>query len=150
MSDLDAIRTLVHQSSDAVCRRDAGDWGATWAAAGVWDIGNGPVAGREAVTAAWVEAMNGFDSVVQTVLNGTATLTGDTGTGRWHFQEYFVVANGGPGMLFGVYDDAYTREADEWRFARRVLTVLYLGALDFTGWCNPEYARRDPASEPQE
>lgn len=138
MNDLDAIRELVHRSSDAVCRRDTETWSGTWAPDGIWDIGNGAVEGRDAVTAAWVEAMSGFSAVVQTVLNGTASCTDTAGSGRWHFQEYFVVEGGDPGMLFGAYDDDYVRLDAGWYFQRRLLTVYYLGSPDLTGWFNPE------------
>lgn len=133
MNDLDAIRELVHRSADAVCRRDAEGWGATWAPDGTWDLGGGAVEGRDAVVASWVEAMRSFDAVVQTVLNGFATCTGDRGTGRWYLQEHLQYAGGEPGMLLAAYDDEYARDADGWRFRTRRLTPYYLGPPDLTG-----------------
>ena len=138
MNDLDAIRELVHRSADAVCRRDAEGWGATWSSDGIWDLGGGAVEGRDAVVAAWVEAMRSFDAVVQTVLNGFATFsgdggTGDRGTGRWYLQEHLQYAGGEPGMLLAAYDDEYARDADGWRFRTRRLTPYYLGPPDLTG-----------------
>jgi len=138
MNDLDAIRELVHRSADAVCRRDAKEWGATWASDGIWDLGGGAVEGRDAVVASWVEAMRSFDAVVQTVLNGFATFsgdggTGDRGTGRWYLQEHLQYAGGEPGMLLAAYDDEYARDADGWRFRTRRLTPYYLGPPDLTG-----------------
>jgi hypothetical protein len=133
MNDLDAIRELVHRSADAVCRRDAEAWGATWAPDGIWDLGGGAVEGRDAVVASWVEAMRGFDAVVQTVLNGFATFTGDHGTGRWYLQEHLQYAGGEPGMLLASYDDEYARDADGWHFRIRRLTPYYLGPPDLTG-----------------
>lgn len=133
MNDLDAIRELVHRSADAVCRRDAETWGATWSADATWDLGGGAVEGRDAVVASWVDAMRSFDAVVQTVLNGFATCTGDRGTGRWYLQEHLQYAGGEPGMLLAAYDDEYTRDTDGWHFRTRRLTPYYLGPPDLTG-----------------
>lgn len=52
-----AIRELCERYVDAVNRRDAKDWGATWAPDAVWDLGRGPVQGRDQIVAAWEGAM---------------------------------------------------------------------------------------------
>ncbi len=135
MSDIEDIRALVHSYADAVCRRDTEQWGANWTEDATWDIGGGPSEGRDAVVRDWVAAMNGMRAVVHTVLNGTAALDTDagSGTGRWYFQEHVVPSGSTAGVLLAYYDDVYRLEADGWRFASRLMTLLYLGPTDLSG-----------------
>lgn len=135
MSELDEIRALVHSYADAVCRRDIEQWGANFTDDAVWDIGGGPSEGRDAVVRDWGAAMDNMRAVVHTVLNGTATLDADAGvgTGRWYFQEHLVPAASTPGVLLAYYDDRYRHEAGGWRFASRLMTLLYLGPPDLSG-----------------
>jgi hypothetical protein len=56
-----AIRELLESYADAVTRRDAEAWGATWAEDAEWSLPDypeiGTTHGREAIVAMWVEAM---------------------------------------------------------------------------------------------
>jgi hypothetical protein len=133
MTELDPIRTLVHSYADAVCRRDVEQWGANWTADATWDIGGGPSAGRDVIVRDWGTAMAGMRAVVHTVLNGDATLDGDTGTGRWYFQEHVAPFGSAPALLLAYYDDVYRCEDGHWRFASRLMTLLYLGPPDLSG-----------------
>lgn len=133
MSDIEDIRALVHSYADAVCRRDTDQWAANWTDDATWDIGGGASEGKDAVVADWVAAMDGMQSVVHTVSNGNATLDGDDGVGRWYFQEHVVPAGSTPGMLLAYYDDVYRRVDDAWRFASRLMTLLYIGPTDMSG-----------------
>lgn len=135
MSDLDEIRALVHSYADAVCRRDTEQWASNWTDDAVWDIGGGPSEGRDAVVRDWAAAMDNMRAVVHTVLNGTAVLDDDsgTGTGRWYFQEHVVPDGSTPGVLMAYYDDVYRRTADGWRFVSRLMTLLYIGPTDLSG-----------------
>jgi len=140
----DDIEDLVHLYADAVVRRDADQWGATWAEDAVWELGKGRrMEGREAIVAFWNTAMDGFNAVVQTVLNGTCSLDGEvgTGTGRWYINEHFqrmpedtdADASSGPtGMLLAYYDDKYVRAGDRWLFTSRELIVQYAGPRDLS------------------
>jgi AcrR family transcriptional regulator len=121
-----ALRQLVDRYCDAVLRRDTAAWAATWTDDATWDLGGGALEGREAVVAAWEQAMAGFDWVVQAA--PTLVLEVDeaagTGTGRVTVEERFQRADGRRGILLGVYHDRYRRTADGWRFAARRLQVV--------------------------
>lgn len=132
----DTIEHLVHLYSDAVVRRDAAQWGATWAPDAVWDLGKGRrVEGRDSIVALWTTAMEGFAAVVQNVVNGTATLdlAAGTGVGRWYIIEHWQRADDTRGILLAYYDDVYARVDSSWLFASRQLVVQYSGPADLSG-----------------
>jgi len=131
----DPIQDLVHRYADAVVRYDGKQWGATWAADAEWTLApDRQLKGRDAIIEFWHKAMQGFDAVIQTCLNGTYELdeSSGTGSGRWHIQESYRRKNGGPGILLAHYDDKYVREDDEWKFADRQLVRHYHGAPDLS------------------
>lgn len=133
---VDDIRRLLGTYADAVCRRDAGQWGATWATDGVWELGPGrSVEGRTAMVALWSSIMAGFEGVLHSYGDGWADLddAGGVGTGRWYVSEVLKPAGKDPYLMTGYYDDRYRREDGEWRFAGRSLTPIYRGPADYTG-----------------
>jgi uncharacterized protein (TIGR02246 family) len=132
MSSLrDDIADLVHDYADAVVRRDADAWAATWAPDARWVLGPGrDVTGRDVILDVWEKAMGRFSAVVQMVANGKATPgpTADTASGRWYIFENFLLASGETGILLAYYDDTYVRVDGKWLFASRELTRQYQGA----------------------
>ena len=137
----DTIEQLVHLYSDAVVRRDAAQWGATWVPDGVWDLGRGRrVEGRDDIVAFWTTAMQGFTAVVQNVVNGTATVNhgagdhgADSGVGRWYIIEHWQRVDNTRGILLAYYDDTYARVGGSWLFTSRKLIVQYSGPADLSG-----------------
>lgn len=128
------ISELVHRYADAVTHRDEAAWTATWAADAHWKLfGDMEAEGLDAIVALWRGAVDGFDRVIQTVLNGHADLDGPDATGRWYVQEHGRLRDGTATFMLGQYDDRYTRLGDGWVFAERLLTVHYLGAPDLSG-----------------
>jgi ketosteroid isomerase-like protein len=134
--DFVAISRLVHRYADAVAHRDGDQWASCWAEDATWDLGRGRlVEGRDAIVSLWHEAMGGMAAVVQMAHNGDveAGADGDHATGRWYIDERFRRADGTNQILLAHYEDAYVRTADGWRFSRRELRPLYVGAPDLTG-----------------
>ena len=129
----DAIAELLHTYADAVVRRDGDQWASCWAEESRWVLGAGrEVAGRDAIVDLWHRAMGGFSAVVQLVHNGTVTLDGDRGEGRWYISERFRRADGEAGLLLAYYDDTYVVEDGSWRFASRELVPQYQGPPDLS------------------
>ena len=137
MSNPEAIRKLVHNYCDRVCNNDQPAWLDLWTDDAVWDIGRGPVSGREAIAVAMATAMDLFESVIQLAFNGTASTDTETGEGRWYFSEFAKAKSGKTLFYLGYYDDTYTRTGGEWRFASRTLTWLYQGPSDLSGAFGP-------------
>ena len=131
-----AITDLTHRYADAVVRRDPTQWAATWAPDAVWELGKGRrVEGRDAILELWNSAMDGFKAVVQNVVNSTAELDDDAGTGvgRCYILEHWNRADDSRGILLAYYHDRYTRVDGEWLFASRELVIQYGGAPDLSG-----------------
>ena len=119
--DETAIRALVHRYTSAIASRDADAWSATWAEDGVWDVGGGATKGREAIRAAWVDAMERFVDVGHVATFAELTVTGDTAAGRWVVEEDTSDAEGRTFAFTADYHDRYERTPDGWRFAERRL-----------------------------
>ncbi len=129
----DAIAELLHTYADAVVRRDGDQWASCWAEDSRWVLGAGrEVVGRNDIVALWHKAMAGFSAVVQLVHNGTVTLDGGRGQGRWYISERFRRADGEAGILLAYYDDIYVLEGGEWRFSSRELVAQYQGPPDLS------------------
>ena len=130
-----AITDLTHLYADAVVHRDPEQWSATWAPDAVWELGKDRrVEGREAILALWNSAMDGFKAVVQNVVNSTADVDEDagSGSGRCYIMEHWKRADDSVGILLAHYDDLYTRVDGGWLFASRELTIHYGGAPDLS------------------
>ena len=120
-----ALRQLVSRYCDAVVRRDADDFAALWAPDGVWNPGK-PVAGRDAVKAAFERVVRGFTWLVQSAPNAVFEVdeAAGAGTGRVTITEQYKRTKGVNGALVGVYHDRYVRQGGNWLFAERRLEVI--------------------------
>ena len=137
MNDIEPIRQLVHTYCDRVCTNDQEGWLQLWTSDGLWDIGRGPVQGHEELRAAMQKSMALFEAVNQLTFNGTATLTNDTGEGRWYMCEFAKAKSGKALFYLAHYDDTYRRDDDGWKFSSRKLTWLYQGPPDLSGAFGP-------------
>lgn len=127
--DRSAIRALIEHYADAVFRRDADAWAVTWAEDAVWELLGLRIEGRQAIRAAWEQAMQGFAFVGFFVQPGVLTLHGDRATGRVFTNEVLIAADGGRRLSVGRYDDDYVRTGSGWRFAARRFSILQELAL---------------------
>lgn len=123
------IQELVARYADAVNRRDADAWGATWADDGEWTILGATKRGRADVVAHWQLLMSHIPSVLQ--IPSFGLVSGDPPSGRWYVQE-FSQRPDGSGLTLGVYHDRYVLEEGQWRFASRRFDILYSGAPDLS------------------
>lgn len=127
-----AIRDLEARYVDAIHRRDADAWAATWSDDAVWILPalGAPdrqrrFTGRAAIRAAWVDAMAGFSFVAHMVHSGHIDwLEADEAVGRWYLSEHLHSLDGAAVKLFGVYEDRYGKSQGRWRFAQRRFHVL--------------------------
>lgn len=119
-----AIRALIEAYSDAVFRRDAGDWGACWAEDGCWFLMGQEVVGRAAIVALWEQAMAGFTFVAFFAQPGPIAIDGDRAHARVWTHEVLEGADGTQSRPVGRYDDHYVRTTEGWRFAERRYTLL--------------------------
>lgn len=121
-----AINDVLARYADAVNQRDAATWGATWDEDGEWFLfGPDTISGRDAIVAAWHEAMAGFPFVVMYVSQGAVIIDGDTASGRSYSYEVAQTADGQKLRVNGCYEDRYRKRNGVWGFSYRRFTVLY-------------------------
>ena len=137
ISDRIAIQELVHRYCDALCQRDLGALLDTFTNDGIWDIGQGPVVGRDALSDKFCKVFELFDHVIQLSHNGEVKLDGSTAQGRWYMTEYGLTAKGRRTFYIAHYDDEYRRTGDGWRFSRRKGDWHYQDAPDLSGHFGP-------------
>lgn len=121
-----AIRALIDRYGDAVLRRDAEAFAATWTDDALWDLGRGAVEGRPAVVDAFERGFSRFRWVVQSASTVILDVDEDagTGTGRVTIEERFQLNDGTRGQLAAVYHDRYRRTGSGWRFAARRMELI--------------------------
>ena len=126
-----AIRNLLARYGDAVCRRDASAWIATWAPDCTWDLGRGRVTrGREATLALWRASIAKYPWVAQLPASGVVELIDGQVRGSWYVLELNRLPDGSGVMHLGHYRDSYVRTEDGWRFGTRKFHLVYRGAMD--------------------
>lgn len=123
MDDAAAIRALNDAYADAVNRRDADAWGATWAEDASWNLMGTEVSGREAIVAMWLGAMAQFRFVGFFCQCGPISVNGDRAEARVWTHEILEAEDGTTSRPLGRYDDHYVRRADGWRLQRRVFSL---------------------------
>lgn len=123
-----AIRALLERYCDGVNQRDAETWGSTWAEDAIWELPHldmEGLKGRETIVAAWLEAMKMFPFVNMMAMPGVIKVEGDRGTMRSYTDEVAVTQDGTELRPRGQYDDECVKVAGEWKFSRRVFSVLH-------------------------
>ena len=118
-----AIRELIDAYGDAVCRRAADDWVATWAPDGVWLIRGREIRGHAALRSAWTQAMEAFRFVSFSGYPGAIEVHGDTVRARVQTTEWLSPVDGRPRRQHGSYADDLAKIEGHWRFARRSFSV---------------------------
>lgn len=118
-----AIRELHDSYSDAVMRRDATDWGATWAEDAHWDLMGMPVDGREAIVGLWAGAMAAFEAVSFISSPASLEINGDRATGRCQTHEILVMPDGSSRIVGGRYDDEFVKQGGRWLYSKRVFKI---------------------------
>ena len=123
-----AIRALLERYCDGVNQRDAETWGSTWAEDAIWELPHldmDGLKGRETIVAAWLEAMKMFPFVNMMAMPGVIKVEGDRATMRSYTDEVAVTQDGTELRPRGKYDDECVKVAGEWKFSRRVFSVLH-------------------------
>ena len=89
-----AIRNLLARYGDAVCRRDAAGWVATWSADCTWDLGGGRVThGRDETFALWQKSLAKYPWVMH-LGHYDDTYVRDEGEWRFGVRRFHLVYRG--------------------------------------------------------
>ena len=132
-----ALRNLMGRYTDAVNRRDADAWVATWAADGVWNLLGNPVSGRDNILALWQQMMGSFEFALMLPSSCLFTVKGDTASGHWYLHEYTRDLQGNASTVLSRYLDTYVKQGGQWLFQSRSYGFIYNGAADLSGTYTP-------------
>lgn len=117
-----AIRELLETYADAVTRRDADDWAATWAEDAEWSLPDypelGTTKGRDAIKAMWIEAMKAYPGIMFEAWPGAIAVDGDTAVVRSYTAEVYD-QDGTTMRDRGVYEDTCRKVDGRWLFSSR-------------------------------
>ncbi|MEO0500792.1 MAG: nuclear transport factor 2 family protein [Pseudomonadota bacterium] len=125
IADRLAVRELIEAYGDAVFRRDADAFTATWTEDAVWELMGERREGRDAIRSHWEGLMAGFDFAAMYWTGGGCRIGAAEGDGSWYALEILTAKDGQRMTVSGRYDDRYRKGTDGvWRFAARTYTVL--------------------------
>lgn len=153
LADHQAIRDLATSYAHAVDERDWRRWEALFLPDALVDYTSaGGIAGTPAEVAAWMpDAMAAFEFCLHSTSTHQIRFTGpDTATGRVHvFNRNGVRWEGRPEIVDvgAVYEDAYARDGQRWRFASRVEHTAYIVGGEFARFIR-DAARTDDGTAP--
>lgn len=132
-----ALRNLMGRYADAVNRRDADAWVATWAADGVWNLLGSPVSGRDNILALWQQMMGSFEFALMLPGSCLFQVDGDTASGHWYLHEYTRDLQGNASTVLSRYLDTYVKQGGQWLFQSRHYSFIYNGPADLSGTYTP-------------
>ena len=119
LEDRIALRELLDEYADAVCRNDSDAWAATWADDGQWALpGFGAFTGKTEIVKTWKAAMTGFPGIAFHAWPGAMTIDGDKATMRSYTAETYARGDRVHRDL-GEYDDVCVKIGGRWHFAVR-------------------------------
>lgn len=123
-----AIRELLETYADAVTRRDADAWGATWAEDAQWSLPDypeiGTTEGRDAIVAMWIEAMKSFPGIMFEAWPGSIEVEGDRAVMRSYTAEVYD-RDGITMRDRGVYEDLCVKAEGKWLFKSRTFRNIH-------------------------
>jgi uncharacterized protein (TIGR02246 family) len=119
-----AIRELIDAYNDAVHRRDADDWAATWTEDATWDLLGHVVSGKPAIVETWKGAMATFSYVGFSATPGAIEVDGDKAVARVYVRETLIGEDKSVRRVEGSYDDELAKEDGAWRFQKRIYKIL--------------------------
>lgn len=126
-----AVTQLYGQYADALHRRDAQDWGATWCSDATWvlplvDTPDQPLVleGREAIVGTWSTVMETIKLVQHLPLAPLVKMDAGVVKARWTVQEKLIMGTGEAHEILGIYDDEHREEEGMLRYQKRSFHVL--------------------------
>jgi ketosteroid isomerase-like protein len=128
-----ALRTLMSRYIDAVHRRDAAAWAATWDDNGSWNLMGTQVTGKASIVALWQQMMAGLEFALMLPASCLFSIDGDTASGHWYLQEFTRDLEANASAIVSRYTDTYSKRTGQWLYQSRHYGVIYHGATDLGG-----------------
>jgi len=124
---------LIDSYNDAVNRRDADAWAATWHVDAEWDLMGQLIKSRDAIVGGWQHAIADFSYIGFTATPGSIEVNGDQATARVYVRETLIQAEDKPENdgkqnrrdIQGLYLDELLRVDGTWLFSKRAYSILF-------------------------
>ncbi len=126
-----AIQELANRYTDAILRNDLECYADCWSENASWHIMGQHLQGREQIVGFYKSLTEGTLHVRHLSHSPILRVDGDRATGRFQVTETVCHKDGAGSIILGVYDDAYAKEGDVWRFVERKLDMIYHGPFPF-------------------
>jgi ketosteroid isomerase-like protein len=120
-----ALQDLMARYVDAVNRRDAQAWAATWDDNGCWNLLGNEVSGKDSIVGLWQQMMAGFEFALMIPSSCLFDIDGDSASGHWYLQELARDNEGNSSSLFSRYIDTYIRRNGQWLYQSRRYEIIY-------------------------
>jgi len=120
-----ALQDLMARYVDAVNRRDAQAWAATWDDNGCWNLLGNEVSGKDSIVGLWQQMMAGFEFALMIPSSCLFDIDGDSASGHWYLQELARDNEGNSSSLFSRYIDTYIRRNGQWQYQSRRYEIIY-------------------------
>jgi ketosteroid isomerase-like protein len=120
-----ALQDLMARYVDAVNRRDAQAWAATWDDSGCWNLLGNEVSGKDSIVGLWQQMMAGFEFALMIPSSCLFDIDGDSASGHWYLQELARDNEGKSSSLFSRYIDTYIRRNGQWLYQSRRYEIIY-------------------------
>ena len=120
-----ALQDLMARYVDAVNRRDAQAWAATWDDNGCWNLLGNEVSGKDSIVGLWQQMMAGFEFALMIPSSCLFDIDGDSASGHWYLQELARDNEGKSSSLFSRYIDTYIRRNGQWLYQSRRYEIIY-------------------------
>ncbi len=133
LEDEIALRNLMSRYVDAVHRRDATAWAATWSEDACWNLLGTDVEGRANIVALWQQMMGGFEFALMLPSSCLFNIDGDRASGHWYLQEITRDREGNGSNIISRYLDTYCRRDGQWLYQSRRYSFIYHGTEDLAG-----------------
>lgn len=133
LEDEIALRNLMSRYVDAVHRRDAATWAATWSEDACWNLLGTDVNGKANIVALWQQMMAGFEFALMLPSSCLFNIDGDRASGHWYLQEITRDREGNGSSIISRYLDTYCRHDGQWLYQSRRYSFIYHGTEDLGG-----------------
>lgn len=119
-----AIRELYSRYAHAAACKNGDTWLACWAEDAVWKTPHFEISGRIDLGGMWEATWVNFSNVAAFTEVGDILIAGDTAKAGCTVLEIMTLSSGGLTKMAGLYEDELVRENGQWRFSRRVYSLL--------------------------
>ena len=133
LEDEIALRNLMSRYVDAVHRRDAAAWAATWSDDASWNLLGTAVTGKANIVGLWQQMMEGFEFALMLPSSCLFSIDGDSASGHWYLQEITRDKAGNSSSIVSRYLDTYSRRDGQWLYQSRHYGFIYHGTAEMSG-----------------